>query len=200
MGEAFVNLAETERCRDMNDNESDNILELELYPRPAYVDVHAQVFVSIAYNQLTNSVNFAVLKMKDLPSDERIGQIDAYVKVYMLVNGQRVARHKTHVKKAVTEPIFNESFGFDLPSTVGDGSIRSVDQILGSLSFEVQVLNHNGVTRNELVGQCMISKESKHLKAAFHEQAGQQVYFRAFFASNIDQSFQVSEWHRIKSQ
>lgn len=75
LGEAFLNLAEVERRRDMNDNEKDSNIELKLYPRPAYTDVRSQVFLSIAYNQHTNSINFAVLKMKDLPCDERIGQI-----------------------------------------------------------------------------------------------------------------------------
>jgi hypothetical protein len=75
LGEAFLNLAEVERRRDLNDNENNSSIELKLYPRPAYSDVRSQVFLSIAYNQLTNSINFAVLKMKDLPCDERIGQI-----------------------------------------------------------------------------------------------------------------------------
>jgi len=186
LGEAFLNLAEVERRRDLNDNENNSSIELKLYPRPAYSDVRSQVFLSIAYNQLTNSINFAVLKMKDLPCDERIGQIDAYIKVYMLLNGQRVAKHKTHVKRRTVEPVFNESFGFDLPSMIHDGTSRfhSPEQILNTISFEVQVLNHNGVTRNELIGQTMVGGVNcKHWQAV-REQPGQQ----------------VAEWHRIHSQ
>jgi hypothetical protein len=79
LGEAFLNMGEVERRRDMNDNESgDSSIELKLYPRPAYVDVRSQVFLSIAHNQLTNSINFAVLKMKNLPCTERIGQIGKF--------------------------------------------------------------------------------------------------------------------------
>jgi hypothetical protein len=178
LGETFLGLGEAGR-QDINHNEN-KTLELKLYPRPAYTDVRAQLFMSIAMNQLTNSINIAILKMKDLPNDERIGQIDSYVKVYMLLNGQRVAKHKTHVKKRSIEPIFNESFAFDLPSMIGDSKMRSGDQLLDTISFEIQVLNHNGVTRNELVGHCLIGKDSKHWQAV-REQPGQQVV----------------EWHRV---
>jgi hypothetical protein len=95
----------------------------------------------------------------------------------MLLNGQRVAKHKTHVKRRTVEPVFNESFGFDLPSMIHDGTSRfhSPEQILNTISFEVQVLNHNGVTRNELIGQTMVGGVNcKHWQAV-REQPGQQV-------------------------
>jgi hypothetical protein len=101
------------------------------------------------------------------------------------LNGQRIAKHKTHVKKRCNEPVFNESFSFDLPSMVGNGYSRllqSSSQILNAISFEVQILNHNGVTRNELIGHCVIENSSKHWEAV-REQPGQQ----------------IAEWHRIHS-
>lgn len=104
----------------------------------------------------------------------------------MLLNGQRVAKHKTHVKKRCSEPVFNESFGFDLPSMIGsDGMahIQSANQILNAISFEVQVLNHNGVTRNEQIGHCFIGRDSKHWEAV-QSQPNQQ----------------IAEWHRVQSQ
>ena len=77
LGETFVKLSEAEKCRDINDNEGckENSVELKLYPRPAYTDINSQVFLSIAHNQQTNSINCAVLKVKDLPTDEQLGQI-----------------------------------------------------------------------------------------------------------------------------
>ena len=103
----------------------------------------------------------------------------------MLLGGQRVAKHKTHVKKRCSEPVFNESFAFDLPSMVGNGSARlqSGGQILDAISFEVQVLNHNGISRNEMVGRCFIGSESKHWQDVM-EQPGQQ----------------IAEWHKVNSQ
>lgn len=103
----------------------------------------------------------------------------------MNLNGQRIMKHKTHVKKRCNEPVFNESFIFDLPSIIGNGSshlLESSSQILSAISFEIQVLNHNGVTRNELIGHCVIESRSKHWEAVCDE-PGQQ----------------IAEWHRIHS-
>ncbi|KAI6241434.1 26S proteasome non-ATPase regulatory subunit 7 [Aphelenchoides fujianensis] len=77
IGEAFVNLAAELNRRDVNENKQ--TIELPLFPRPTY-DVRAQVLLSMSHNPQTNSVNVAVLKVKDLPSDDRIGLIDPYVK------------------------------------------------------------------------------------------------------------------------
>ena len=44
---------------------------------------------------------------------------DPYVKIYLLYNGQRIAKKKTHVKKRTLNPVFNESFGFDVPCNEG---------------------------------------------------------------------------------
>jgi len=42
---------------------------------------------------------------------------DPYVKIYLLLNGQRIAKKKTHVKKRTQNPSFNESFLFELPAS-----------------------------------------------------------------------------------
>lgn len=44
------------------------------------------------------------------------GLADPYVKIYLLCNGQRIAKKKTHVKKRTLSPVFNESFAFDIPA------------------------------------------------------------------------------------
>jgi len=44
------------------------------------------------------------------------------VKVYLTYNGQRIAKKKTHIKKRTLNPVFNESFIFDLPTTDPDTS------------------------------------------------------------------------------
>ena len=66
---------------------------------------------------------------------------DPYVKIYLVHNGQRVAKKKTHVKKRTLNPVFNESFVFDLPA-----SATSLDNI----SLEFLVLDWDRVTKNEV--------------------------------------------------
>lgn len=73
---------------------------------------------------------------------------DPYVKIYLVHNGQRVAKKKTHVKKRTLNPVFNESFVFDLPA-----SATSLDNI----SLEFLVLDWDRVTKNEVIfDECLI--------------------------------------------
>lgn len=65
---------------------------------------------------------------------------DPYVKIYLLYNGQRIAKKKTHVKKRTLNPVFNESFLFDVPYNEG----------LQNISLEFLVLDWDRMTKNEV--------------------------------------------------
>ena len=58
----------------------------------------------------------------------------------MLYNGQRIAKKKTHVKKRTLNPVFNESFLFDVPYNEG----------LQNISLEFLVLDWDRMTKNEV--------------------------------------------------
>jgi hypothetical protein len=68
------------------------------------------------------------------------------VKIYLLFNNQRIAKKKTHVKKRTLNPVFNESFVFDLPKSE-DG--------LASVQLEFMLLDWDRVTKNE-VSKCSL--------------------------------------------
>lgn len=72
---------------------------------------------------------------------------DPYVKIYLLYNDQRIAKKKTHVKKRTLNPVFNESFVFDLPH-LDDGS-----QGLQNISLEFMLLDWDRVTKNEVTAR-----------------------------------------------
>jgi synaptotagmin-4 len=72
--------------------------------------------------------------------------LDPYVKIYLLFNNQRIAKKKTHVKKRTLNPVFNESFVFDLPKSE-DG--------LASVQLEFMLLDWDRVTKNE-VNKCRL--------------------------------------------
>jgi Ca2+-dependent lipid-binding protein len=67
---------------------------------------------------------------------------DPYVKINLLFNNQRISKKKTHVKKRTLDPVFNESFVFDLPDLGEKG--------LGNMSLELVVLDWDRVTKNEV--------------------------------------------------
>lgn len=65
-----------------------------------------------------------------------------YVKMYLLYNGQRIAKKKTHVKKRTLNPVFNESFVFEVPA--------APNAALDHVSLELLVLDWDRVTKNEV--------------------------------------------------
>jgi len=66
---------------------------------------------------------------------------DPYVKMYLLVGGQRVSKKKTHVKRRTLNPVFNESFVLELPTGT---------QELTNVSLEFLLLDWDRVTKNEV--------------------------------------------------
>ena len=68
---------------------------------------------------------------------------DPYVKLYLLYNNQRISKKKTHVKKRTLNPVFNESFVFDLPRS---------EQGLAKVQLEFMLLDWDRVTKNEVRG------------------------------------------------
>lgn len=82
-----------------------------------------------------------VLKARNLPKMDVTGLADPYVKIYLLYNGQRIAKKKTHVKKRTLSPVFNESFVFDIPSG---------GECLENVSLEFLLLDWDRVTKNEV--------------------------------------------------
>ena len=67
---------------------------------------------------------------------------DPYVKIYLLYNEQRIAKKKTHVKKRTLNPVFNESFVFDLPNleVQGGQAIRARDHpMLGDSEESLEI-------------------------------------------------------------
>ena len=65
------------------------------------------------------------------------------MKIYLLYNDQRIAKKKTHVKKRTLNPVFNESFVFELPH---------LEEGLKNISLEFMLLDWDRVTKNEVIG------------------------------------------------
>lgn len=61
--------------------------------------------------------------------------------MYLLYNNQRIAKKKTHVKKRTLNPVFNESFVFEIPA--GAENMENV-------SMEFLLLDWDRVTKNEV--------------------------------------------------
>lgn len=103
-----------------------------------------EVLVSLCYQPAANRITVVVLKARNLPKMDITGLSDPYVKIYLLYNDQRIAKKKTHVKKRTLNPVFNESFVFELPH---------LEEGLKNISLEFMLLDWDRVTKNEVVGR-----------------------------------------------
>lgn len=70
---------------------------------------------SLCWQPAASRLTVVLLKARNLPRMDVTGLADPYVKIYLLFNGHRIAKKKTHVKKRTLSPVFNESFAFDIP-------------------------------------------------------------------------------------
>lgn len=103
----------------------------------------------LSENPVHSHSSFRPNKTKQDPSNsiqkdplQKIYNLDPYVKLYMVYNGQRIAKKKSHVKKRTLSPVYNESFVFELPSS----DMRDLD----SIQFEIVVMDWDRVTKNEV--------------------------------------------------
>ena len=103
---------------------------------------------------------------------------DPYVKIYLLYNGQRIAKKKTHVKKRTLNPVFNESFLFDVPCN---------NEGLQSISLEFLLLDWDRMTKNEVIGRLEVGGP----KAAGSESSHWSEVM------NCPRK-QIAEWHKLR--
>lgn len=73
--------------------------------------------------------------------------LDPYVKIYMNHHNVRSVKKKTHIKKRSLNPVFNESFIFDLPSKEGS---------LEDIQLEVVMCDWDRITKNEVSNTCIM--------------------------------------------
>lgn len=139
-----------------------------------------ELLVSLCYQPAASRITVVVLKARNLPKMDITGLSDPYVKIYLLFNNQRIAKKKTHVKKRTLNPVFNESFVFDLPKSE-DG--------LASVQLEFMLLDWDRVTKNEVIGRLDLGGERCEGSALHHWQEIQASPRR-----------QIAEWHKLKPE
>ncbi|KIH55155.1 C2 domain protein [Ancylostoma duodenale] len=57
-------------------------------------------------------------------------KLNPYVKLYLRKeNGERIVKKKTHVRRATVNPVYNESFVFELPETKMDNAVIDLQEL-----------------------------------------------------------------------
>jgi len=137
-----------------------------------------EILVSLCYQPAANRITVVVLKARNLPKMDITGLSDPYVKIYLLYNDQRIAKKKTHVKKRTLNPVFNESFVFELPH---------MEEGLKNISLEFMLLDWDRVTKNEVIGRLELGGEKCEGTALHH--------WNEVLASPRRQ---IAEWHKLQ--
>nr|XP_020652982.1 synaptotagmin-11 isoform X1 [Pogona vitticeps] len=106
--------------------------------------------VSLSYQPVAQRMTVVVLKARHLPKMDITGLSgNPYVKVNVYYGRKRIAKKKTHVKKCTLNPIFNESFIYDIPA-----------ELLPDVSIEFLAIDFDRTTKNEVVGRLILGAHS----------------------------------------
>uniref|UniRef100_A0A8C5PGZ4 Synaptotagmin 11 n=1 Tax=Leptobrachium leishanense TaxID=445787 RepID=A0A8C5PGZ4_9ANUR len=106
--------------------------------------------VSLSYQPVAQRMTVVVLKAKHLPRMDITGLSgNPYVKVNVYYGRKRIAKKKTHVKKCTLNPVFNESFIYDIPI-----------ELLPDISIEFLVIDFDRTTKNQVVGRIILGAHS----------------------------------------
>ncbi|XP_068157173.1 synaptotagmin-4 [Drosophila tropicalis] len=154
----------------------------EIQPRSLKIRAQGrgELLISLCWQPAAGRLTVVLLKARNLPRMDVTGLADPYVKIYLLYNGQRIAKKKTHVKKRTLSPVFNESFAFDIPAAEGTGAS------LEGVSLELMLLDWDRVTKNEVIGRLELGGPSSSSTALNHWNE----------VCNSPRR-QIAEWHKL---
>ncbi|BFZ09914.1 hypothetical protein BsWGS_12953 [Bradybaena similaris] len=134
-----------------------------------------ELLLSLCYQPNIGRLTVTVMKAKDLKAKDLTGYSDPYVKIWLSYGGTRVEKKKTNIKMRTLNPIYNESFIFDIPWE----KIREAN-------LDISVMDFDKVGRNELIGRVVLGCRSGPMETRHWND----------MVSKPRQ--QVAQWHLLK--
>ncbi|XP_014287906.3 synaptotagmin-4 isoform X2 [Halyomorpha halys] len=176
IGEVFCSLDTVDLEKAENHHLS---LAREIQPRSLKIKCQGrgELLLSLCWQPAANRLSVVVLKARNLPKMDVTGLADPYVKMYLMYNGQRISKKKTHVKKRTLNPVFNESFVFEIPQ-----GAESLDHV----SLEFLLLDWDRVTKNEVIGRLELGGAT--VGSALHH----------WNEVRNSPRRQIAEWHKLR--
>ncbi|GMT28298.1 hypothetical protein PFISCL1PPCAC_19595, partial [Pristionchus fissidentatus] len=121
-------------------------LTLPLGPE-SLVASKGEVLLSLTYQPSLNNLTVVIVKARGL-----MGTPDPYAKLSLRdVDGKRLAKKRTHVKRAAKNPVYNESFVFELPQS----------QLMQAV-IDIQMMQHNN-GHSECIGRVILNGADSHV-------------------------------------
>uniref|UniRef100_A0A8C2ATP2 Synaptotagmin-7 n=1 Tax=Cyprinus carpio TaxID=7962 RepID=A0A8C2ATP2_CYPCA len=102
------------------------------------------LLLSLCYNPTANTITVNIIKARNLKAMDIGGTSDPYVKVWLMHKDKRVEKKKTVTIKRCLNPIFNESFPFDVPA-----------HVLRETTIIITVMDKDRLSRNDVIGKVL---------------------------------------------
>ncbi|XP_073720754.1 uncharacterized protein [Misgurnus anguillicaudatus] len=107
------------------------------------------LLLSLCYNPTANTITVNIIKGRNLKAMDIGGTSDPYVKVWLMHKDKRVEKKKTVTIKRCLNPVFNESFPFDVPA-----------HVLRETTIIITVMDKDRLSRNDVIGKIYLSWKS----------------------------------------
>ncbi|CAG08772.1 unnamed protein product, partial [Tetraodon nigroviridis] len=109
---------------------------------PIITRLRGDLLVSLCYNPTANTITVNIIKARNLKAMDIGGTSDPYVKVWLMHKDKRVEKKKTVTMKRCLNPVFNESFPFDVPA-----------HVLRETTIIITVMDKDRLSRNDVIGK-----------------------------------------------
>uniref|UniRef100_A0A8C4RUP4 Synaptotagmin-7 n=1 Tax=Erpetoichthys calabaricus TaxID=27687 RepID=A0A8C4RUP4_ERPCA len=135
-----------------------------------------ELLLSLCYNPTANTITVNIIKARNLKAMDIGGTSDPYVKVWLMHKDKRVEKKKTVVMKRCLNPVFNESFPFDIPT-----------ERLRETTIIITVMDKDRLSRNDVIGKIYLSWKSG---------PGEVKHWKDMIARPRQA---VAQWHQLKA-
>ncbi|CAL1528914.1 unnamed protein product [Lymnaea stagnalis] len=109
-----------------------------------------EILISLSYLPTAERLTVVIMKAKELKLSTAAPSADPFVRVSLMVDGKKVKRKKTSVRRGSVNPVWNEALAFNVPA-----------EVLPKVSLEVSVLDHDLIGHGEMLGRCLLGGTDK---------------------------------------
>ncbi|XP_037953473.1 synaptotagmin-7 [Teleopsis dalmanni] len=147
--------------------------------KPPAKDKCGELLSSLCYHPSNSVLTLTLIKARNLKAKDINGKSDPYVKVWLQFGDKRVEKRKTPIFTCTLNPVFNESFSFNVPW-----------EKIRECSLDVMVMDFDNIGRNELIGRILLA--GKNGSGASETKHWQDMI------SKPRQT--IVQWHRLKPE
>ncbi|XP_051167354.1 synaptotagmin-7 isoform X2 [Leptopilina boulardi] len=147
--------------------------------KPPAKDKCGEIQIALCYHPSNSLLTIQLIKARNLKAKDINGKSDPYVKVWLYVAEKKIEKKKTPIFKCTLNPVFNETFNFDL----------TWDKFRDCY-LDVMVMDFDNIGRNELIGHIILGGKN-----------GSGVSETKHWQEMITKPKQtVTLWHRLKPE